>query len=228
MIRTDLSASQCLAVAAVIAAATTSCTHAGDPAEQPVPLRLSTEVDMSSVDESKYPVPREDLPAGEEPPNFDGPYADQLDSAYRTSGTSLQREVLEDGNVTELEYRRVMDDFDSCLTGFGFREFSYTLEGEFEQLPPEGMPTEDALAVHQACLKAKVGDVDALFTQMRSNPQNVETAELMSECYVRVGVVPPDYSAEDYVRDGMSGTMPFDDQDPKVRACDSDPQNAGK
>lgn len=241
MICTVFSAGQFATAAAILAAAAAGCSHADGPAAFPSSSVTdgSEHADVTGgsqagqfkdadIDPARFSVAKDFLPKGQEVPKFTGPYDSQLTEAYAKSTSALQRQVLEDGEITEVEYHTVMSDYHSCLKNFGFRDLEYELDGTSSVLPAEGMSQEDTIASSDACLDAKVGEVQRLFATMWQNPEAKDGAVLMTECYKRTGLVPQDYTIDGYLRDAHKDNMPFDDHDPRVQACDDDPENAGK
>lgn len=193
-------------------------------------LALAACADDAPVSTEDLPRPRvstSPLPDGADIPSFTGPWAGELESAYRASTSDLQRQVLMDGWLTEEEMLAIQDDFRACAEGQGLSEVEFDAEGGFQVTAPEDMESGAVNRSVTQCQAATIADLDVLFRNQRRNPANEDELELMAACLVRQGLVPSDYRAEDLDRDATSGFLPFDTRDVRFNECVSDPTSAG-
>ena len=61
-------------------------------------------------------------------------------------------------------------------------------------------------------------------------PNNREVAKIIAECFARAGSVPPGYTAERYLRDSASDSIPYIDPNSGAEAllaCNADPLGLG-
>lgn len=165
--------------------------------------------------------PEESRPGGDQ---FTGPWAQELRTAYETSQSELEKQVLEDGRITDAENSELLKAYQQCVTDLGFELTWEGDEGGFS-IPGEEQPSEEALA---KCTDATEGDAAMLYREMRRNPENINESEIMAACLVRIGLVDASYTAQDYESDFNSNPSPalFDDQ--KFNDCNADPLGAGR
>lgn len=163
------------------------------------------------------------LPDDAEVPAFAGTWAAEFERAYRASTSELQRQVLQDGSVSDQEMLALQDDFRSCLESRGFTGVAFDDDGGFEFRASDASDDTTVNAQVTACQENTIGQVDTLFYGMQRNPANEDEFALMASCLVRQGLAPADYSAEDYGRDAPAGTFPFDSGDARFAICVSDP-----
>lgn len=144
-------------------------------------------------------------------PTFTGPWADAFAQAYRTAGTTEQRQMLADGIVSELEYSQVRDGFAACLADVGYTvtwaaDGGYTLDVGSAEV--DDAHVQDLVG---ACDTEHLGDIDYLYEQTTRNPQHLDEAEIMAACLVRSDVVPPSFTTDDYAAwfEADDGALPY-------------------
>ncbi|MFV0407907.1 MAG: hypothetical protein ACK5LN_13985 [Propioniciclava sp.] len=155
---------------------------------------------------------------------FTGPWAQQLRTAYEESRSELERQVLADGLITDAEYAELLGAFQTCIEDLGYELTWEGDDGGFS-IPGEQSPSEQQIA---ECSATTDGEASGYYVQMRRNPENLDEAEIMVDCLIRVGVVDPSYSPEDYQQDGLSGSGPTYLDTEEFRACNADPLGTGR
>lgn len=114
---------------------------------------------------------------------FDGPWAEELESAYGDAATDFQRKVLEDGTITAEEYAEATERLERCMDDRGFgvsiRQIdglnNYTLRA-----------TPGAETAFDEC-SDEIAPIESLYGAMRVNPDNRDPWEVKAECLVRHG-----------------------------------------
>ena len=87
--------------------------------------------------------------------------------------------------------------------------------------------TDAQESASSTCERQWLGLIGAYYDAMRENPENKDWAVLYTECFVRHGLVPADFTVEEYrkadrdVLDG--GEPPWDTEDPAYSGCVSAP-----
>lgn len=161
-----------------------------------------------------------------EVPDFAGPYAADFAHAYASTTSDFVREVLKDGQITDAEYAEMTADFTSCLADQGITFDGFRPEGGFStSLAPNGGDTHEI--VNQCMISSGEDDIGALHNFAKKNPDNLDSATITKECLIRKGVVPADYSAEEFAQDNAGrfadfGNLP-DDLQKALVSCSSDP-----
>ena len=159
-------------------------------------------------------------------PTFDGPYAAEFADFYARASSDFVREVLKDGLVTDAEFAEMTARFTSCLADQGVTFQGFDPGGGFgTSNAPNGGDTE---TIVNECSHSSGQDfIGALYSFMKRNPDNLDSATITKDCLIRKGVVPPDYSAEEFAQDNTGrfadfGSLPNDLQKALV-SCSSDP-----
>lgn len=165
--------------------------------------------------------PVETLPPDATVPAFSGPYAARFESAYRQSTSQSQRDVLEDGAVTEQEMSALRDDVVACLTDAGVDTAGF--DGATIFFGDPTMADDALIELAGDCQERGFGQVDILFGSIGTDPENVGEAAQVVPCLQRAGLVPSTYSADDYERDMASGSAPFDPADSQYLQCLANP-----
>ncbi len=133
-------------------------------------------------------------------PEFSGPWAEMFADTYRRATTDQQRAVLRDGEVTEAEHLELSQAFAECLSGFGYI-ITFGEGGRFAlDVQSQTVPDERVQSVVHECTSSTVGDVDALYEEVRRNPGNLDERDIMAACLVREGVVDSRFTADEYAR----------------------------
>ena len=159
-------------------------------------------------------------------PSFSGPWAAEFEEFYRSTESDFARTVLADGQITDAEYAEMEERFRSCLAEDGVTFDGFRPDGGYTtSLAPNG---GDTYAIIQRCSKSSGEDtVGALYSFMRTNPDNLDSMTIMAECLVKKGVVPPGYDADAYLQqmeglsEGLSG-LPSEFYD-ALMSCSDDP-----
>ncbi|MDR0488259.1 MAG: hypothetical protein LBG99_02465 [Propionibacteriaceae bacterium] len=152
-------------------------------------------------------------------PQFTGPWGDIYAYYYETSESELGREILSDGVITDMEFQEAMLEIEQCYLNDGFR-VTYDPYG-FETVESIG-GTQDPLEEMGKCAFAD-GGVVVLYYQIARNPNHMSEEELLAECLVRIEVVEPGFTAQDFERAMQSGVIPWDSTDPRVTECYKNP-----
>lgn len=161
----------------------------------------------------------EGLPEGAAVPVFAGPFGGLLENAYRQSTSDLQRTILDDGQITELEIAALRDDVVRCLQDAGVESPSYQTDGSLSAHTPQGWADDDLHSVVGGCQEQSLGQVDIVYLAMQRDPGNLGEAARMVPCLQEAGLVEPSFSSEDYVREMASGSPAFDVSDPRFESC---------
>jgi hypothetical protein len=166
-------------------------------------------------------------------PEFSGPWAAEFREAYSATQTELGRSILADETITTAEINEILAQHTKCLSDLGFSEIHFEPNGRGDVKPPAGMQSEQVNRLVGGCVvSTDFGKLGFLYSAVQGNPQNVEQATIMSQCYVRVGLRQEGYTAADYKREFESNdsaqaieNLPYD-QKMKVMACNDDPAHA--
>lgn len=129
---------------------------------------------------------------------FAGPWAAEFADAYQRAGSSAHRAMLADGEISDLEYAAVRDDFARCLADVGYSVTWHDRGGYSLQVGSDGASPDRVNELVGDCSRSKLGDIDFLYEQTARNPQNLDEFVIMADCLVREGVVDPSFTAEDY------------------------------
>jgi hypothetical protein len=166
---------------------------------------------------------------------FSGPYAAELDSAYRSATTAVARAILADGVITDAELAELKAPTIQCLEAIGFTDVTLENDGTSSYTVDVAMfPNPlDASALADKCECATGwSSLGPLYHYMRINPDNVDMAPLRAECLVRVGLRAEGYSAEDFRQEDAAGVFDplFESQEgeewEKFESCYFDPLHA--
>ncbi|MDR1450702.1 MAG: hypothetical protein LBI84_11010 [Propionibacteriaceae bacterium] len=201
----------------VVALTALSCLTAcsGEADDRAVTPTLSLEV--PAVDESAV--------------DFTGPWANEFRRAYEKASDPLARSILRDGKVTEEEAAQTGVSFQGCLEGVGFTGVVIEDDGSMTVVPPPAMK-DDFEAYNSLVQECDGGwrDIFYLYSYVKGNPDNVDVAQIMAECLVRIGLRPAGYTAADYWSDFSGDALDYPWGSPEelmFRACNSDPAHAG-
>lgn len=158
-----------------------------------------------------------------EVPEFETPWEAEFTEAYLGSTSDLQREILEDGQITEDEADELRSALQTCLAEQGFTDVTFYGAGAFAEQPPAGMSNEDHYAIVSACHQAAWGDEAAdvyyLYYRVERNPDHEDETDIMAACLVRAGLVETGYSGEDYADDAANDEHPFDTSAAQFQDC---------
>ncbi|MDR1450700.1 MAG: hypothetical protein LBI84_11000 [Propionibacteriaceae bacterium] len=192
----------------------TSCSGAvdspGDSASPPAPTVVVT-VSAVAVD-------------------FTGPWAGEFSVAYEKASDPAARFILQDGKVTAEELAEANAAFQGCLEGMGFSDVVINEDGSMAVTRPPALRDDYEAAddLVKEC-DAGWGDVSLLYNLVKGNPEAVDTAQIMAECLIRIGLRPAGYTAADYWFDFNGSGLDYplgSPEDLLLGACNSDPAHA--
>ena len=147
---------------------------------------------------------------GEVKPEFTGPWAEFISTAYSEAKSDFAKEVLRDGKVTESEVSEMKSRFEGCLTDKGFTDFEYYKNGGYAVRYPAGVTEKKGQELERACSESSGEDaISGVYFQMIRNPDNLDENKIIAECLVRNGVVEKSYSAKDYQKESETDNIKF-------------------
>lgn len=127
---------------------------------------------------------------------LEGPWAAEFENAYATAESDFVREVLQDGQVTDLEYAEVLARFEACMTEVGI-----TLEpagrGTYGYSFSRAFGAERAYQRELECFEQHDGMAVPLYWWVRANPENLDLFEIRAKCLVDAGVVAAGFTADE-------------------------------
>ncbi|MDR1033294.1 MAG: hypothetical protein LBL41_00755 [Bifidobacteriaceae bacterium] len=137
------------------------------------------------------------------------PYAERFAEERSYTNNDMQLEVLSDDKITEAEVKELTKLYTDCLDKAGGIEYSVNELYQVSLTYQVGMMTEDGPVEDEAmesvaqkkddeCRKATIGWVGVLYGEIAINPQKVSFDEVYATCWVRRGIVPEDFTVEDY------------------------------
>lgn len=163
-------------------------------------------------------------------PEFEGPYASEFEAAFLETKSERARDILRDGEISEMEYTETIESYGSCLTGKGidFKGFNDDFSHRFKY--PESMSYEEADRILNECA-ASTGEreVTMLYAAISMNPENRDVGELQVECFLAKGIVPKDYTVDDWREDVRTRSFPIIESPTSAEAlsaCEEDPLGA--
>lgn len=148
-----------------------------------------------------HPLDREEPSRAEslgDTPEFSGPWAAEFADAYQRAQSPAHRAMLADGEISDLEYAAVRDEFSRCLADVGYVITWHDRGGYSLQVGSDEVNPDRVNELVGDCSRNKLGDIDFLYEQMTRNPQNLDEFMIMADCLVREGVVDPSFTARDY------------------------------
>jgi hypothetical protein len=158
-------------------------------------------------------------------PRFSGPYEGEFKAAWDdSSNPSFVRTVLADGKITDQEWAEVAQRLSACLKTKGLTFKGFRPDGSYSVDTGE-VPGDEANADLPGC-ERKSGEqaIGFLRTAMATNPNNEPAAQIMTECLIRLHVVGPAYTKDDYLRDAPNMSFPY--LDPKTGKANFERCNA--
>ncbi len=206
----------CGALAAASAVATVSflwgCS-AVNPAQPPGDL--TGQVNLEPVPEFTGQVPV-----------FAGPWAEDFTEAFVGAQSDVQRSVLRDGVITELEVAEVRQQFEQCMLERGFQvewgEFGSRAVSALGGKPIRGDDSSD-LEANTACRRSVEGEILTLYESISRNPDHLDPKELLVACAIELGVVDVGYTVAEYERDVAAEVPPWNQSSAAIRTCSYDP-----
>lgn len=163
-------------------------------------------------------------------PDFEGPWAAEFASAYAEATSQDARDALEDGAITELEFAEMEQRYGECLEAAGIEFGGFNDDFSHGFSVPEHLKYEDADALLNECSE-QTGErqISFLYSSIAQNPQNVNPGELQVACLIEKGLVPADYTVEQWEQDVPNRSYPIIESptsEKDVAACESDPLGA--
>ncbi|MDR1033760.1 MAG: hypothetical protein LBL41_03205 [Bifidobacteriaceae bacterium] len=120
------------------------------------------------------------------------PYAEEFAEAREKATSDIQREILADDKITDAEIEEVVASFKACLNEHGI---SFSMDSRYNP----SFSGEHDTDVEIKCTESTVGDyLTELYFKIKYNPTKVEENALYASCLVRRGLVPDDFTAEDF------------------------------
>ncbi|MDR1033291.1 MAG: hypothetical protein LBL41_00740, partial [Bifidobacteriaceae bacterium] len=138
------------------------------------------------------------------------PYAERFAEERGYATNDMQLEVLADDKITEAEVKELTKLYTDCLDkADGIIDYSvdkfYQVSITYQSgMMTENGPVHDDAMVEEVnkeddeCSRSTVGGVGGLYAEIAINPQKVNFDELYATCWVRRGIVPEDFTVEDY------------------------------
>lgn len=164
--------------------------------------------------------------AGPDSPDFSGPFAAEFTQAWEDSDSEFVRQVIADEQITEREWAEVESRMASCFADAGATFEGHTPQGGYAA-QKNSLSSERMNEVMASC-EVTSGEhlIGFLWFSAQKNPQNVPPEIIITECMVRTGVVAPDYTSEDFLRDNATMAFPYLDDETGPQgflACNEDP-----
>jgi hypothetical protein len=178
------------------------------------------------------------LPESTEP-GFSGPWGEQLRNIYEHTDDQRLKQILSDGVIDSSEVEEIKQEQIACLKSLGATSVDLEADGSGSITLPAG-PQDSMEDVQQRTRELQTqcnqqtnwSTVSSLFSEMKRNPSNEDTAVLMARCLVRVGLAPEGYTPTEYMDDFNSDTFLdyLEHQETpdalKFQACNEDPIHA--
>jgi len=158
-------------------------------------------------------------------PQFSGPWQDRFHTDYSNATSTIARQILCDGVITDAEASEVNDLLRQCLVGVGFTNVDIGEYGTLGWSIPAGVDPQVASSQELQCeAETGWGTVIPLYNDVRTNPQNVDKNQLIADCLVKFGLRPAGYSAADVDAEFDGGDAFADIQNsPHFMGCWYDP-----
>lgn len=140
-------------------------------------------------------------------PDFSGPYAAEFAEAWDESANEFVRSVIADQEISDAEWAELGSRMTSCLAQWGIEFRGFGERGDYTTSPgPLG--DDETERVLETC-ERETGEqwLHLLHLSLRTNPENIASEILITDCMVRNGIVARGYTKDDYLRD--VGTMSF-------------------
>lgn len=167
-----------------------------------------------------------DAPTGEA--TNGGSYAAMFDQARQEATSDFERQVLDDNQITRVEYDEAVQHFVKCFTDKGinvkaedqdgFYRFSTTTDDDARFQQEEG-----------TCAEGTVALIEPLYIQTQQNPNNQDMSQLTADCLVNTGLADPSFDGEKFeelMSQGQNAKWPFDTEDPRFPQCINNPTAA--
>lgn len=145
-------------------------------------------------------------------PAFQGNFAAEYQEAWEKSGTDSVRGILEDEQITDQEWSQVLKTLETCLEDNGVSLTEYRADGSYEV--NAGDMSGDVANERMGACEQESGEawIGYLYRAQTSNPENIPATQLLTDCLIRNGAVPPSYTEEQYLVDAPDLAFPFVDE----------------
>lgn len=143
-------------------------------------------------------------------PEFTGPFAGNLASAWTDSNNDFVRATLADQVIDDQEWAELSTRMASCFSERGVEFLGFQDDGTYTSKGPQGASNEEAEKILSYC-EDWSGEtwLHPLRRSMATNPENIPFPEAMTQCLIRNNLVPSDYTADQFVRDNEQLSFPF-------------------
>lgn len=164
------------------------------------------------------------------------PYADVFQEELPKVKDKKVRGYLEDGKISEQEFQAVTSKLSACVSGSGITFNGYDDHGQssFEG-DPSKIANKDLQGKINACEESS-GDsvVSYLYFMVKRDPSRKITDETYVNCFIRSGLVPPEFTAKDYAGGELYRLYPNEklfepggeEAQAKIQNCQADPLGA--
>ncbi len=128
------------------------------------------------------------------PSTSQGPYDAEFDRARTDSVSDFQRDVLEDGVISDEEFREVRQRYVDCLGDAGMKVKALP-DGSYEYATA---PTPEQDDAELQCSSETTKTIEPLYYAMSVNPQKEDFSVLTVECLRREGIVDSAFTKENW------------------------------
>ncbi|MDR0432668.1 MAG: hypothetical protein LBH48_05080 [Bifidobacteriaceae bacterium] len=162
-------------------------------------------------------------------PASSGPWAAEFERLMETTDSDFTRAVLDDYRIDDVEYAETVARFQGCLGGYGLEAQEYEPDGSFVLAAADGgqlSVVDPDFEVHTKECQDSSGETEiiTLYSSMRLNPDNLDTATLMIECLKSANLVEESFSEADYAEAFDAGADWL--ESPEFAECAEDPLGA--
>lgn len=118
-----------------------------------------------------------------------GPYAADIEAIYQRTENSFVRGVLMDGVIAESEYIEATEREARCMKDAGLTVIKDSNGTNGFQDHPSMSNEEEMKVVNQCSEQSGLMDIEALYTEMRANPDRVDWQAAERDCLIEAGVL---------------------------------------
>ena len=147
--------------------------------------------------------------AGQAPTAFSGPYGPKVKAAYEAATDPAVKATLADGKITQAEYDAAVQRMVKCAADQGVTVMPQQQPGGL--YPYMLIKTGNADAVFTSCEDATLTPIELLSAGF-NNPQNRDMNDVYADCLKRAGVVPRDYTGQQFQADSKANSGPFSNE----------------
>jgi hypothetical protein len=120
------------------------------------------------------------------------PYEAEFAEARENATSDIQREILADDKITDAEIEEVVASYKACLNK---HDISFRMDSRYNP----SFDDEHDTTAEVECTESTVGYLlTELYFKIKYNPTKVVENELYASCLVRRGLVPDDFTADDF------------------------------